>query len=454
MRIIRELFETPVLDEVDVLVCGGGMTGFPAAVAAARDGARTVLVEGEGSLGGTATAGMMNGYPPNFGDGLGNQVVGGIMYEFTERLEAEDALPVGGFSPSGGDCKLQFDPEVFKLVAMQMVRESGAEVILHCQAVNPLMDQNRVTGASFLGRGGRFAVGASATVDATGDGSIAAWAGAPFEEADHNTSTLMYRICNVDLDATAEAMAARMPGEKAKSFLEWYRRHGTLSVVVQSDFPDIYDEAVGSGSFPTDPKAHGDGFDMQGIHGLSRKGFAYVFGPHVRGSCLDPRDTSRREMDATRLIRMQLELVRRVPGLERAELVQVAPSLGVRASRHISCEYMVTREDVAGGSRFPDAVGQGSRYVKWLEARQVFRGRAYQIPYRALLPLGVEGLLIGGRSVSRASIRGMVNCAVMGEACGTAASMCASMGVGPRELPVSQLQDRLLSRGAILGPVP
>jgi hypothetical protein len=261
----------------------------------------------------------------------------------------------------------------------------------------------------------------------------------------------MYRICNVDLDVTAEAMAARMPGEKARSFLEWYRRHGTLSAVVQSDFPDIYEEAVGSGSFPPDPKAHGNGFDMQGIHGLSRKGFAYVFGPHVRGSCLDPRDTSSREMDANGLVKMQLELVRRIPGLERAELVQVATSLGVRASRHITCEYMVTKEDVAGGSRFPDAVGQGSRYVKWLEARQVFKGKAYKIPYRALLPLGVEGLLIGGRSVSRANIRGMVNCAVMGEACGTAASMCASMGVGPRELPVPQLQDRLRSRGAILG---
>jgi flavin-dependent dehydrogenase len=176
---IREVLDTPVLDEVDVLVCGGGMTGFPAALAAARNGASTILLESEGSLGGTATAGLMSGYAPYFGDGLGSQIVGGIIIEFTERLEGEDALPADAFTSSGGHCKLQFDPEVFKRVAMDMVREAGVEVILNGHARSPLMEDGQVLGVSFQTRMGGFAIRAKTTVDATGDGSIAAWAGAP-----------------------------------------------------------------------------------------------------------------------------------------------------------------------------------------------------------------------------------------------------------------------------------
>jgi len=447
---IREVLDTPVLDEVDVLVCGGGMTGFPAALAAARNGASTILLESEGSLGGTATAGLMSGYAPYFGDGLGSQIVGGIIIEFTERLEGEDALPADAFTSSGGHCKLQFDPDVFKRVAMDMVREAGVEVILNGHARSPLMEDGQVLGVSFQTRMGGFAIRAKTTVDATGDGSIAAWAGAPFEEASDSTATLMYRICNVDLDRTAEAMSSRMPEREAADFLDWYDRHGTLSVVIQSDLPDIYGEAVSSGDFPADPKDE-DGFDMQGLHGLAGKGFAYVFGPRVRGSCLDPRQTSRQEMDAYDRIPQQMRLIRRVPGLGRSFVVQVAPSLGVRASRYVTCEYGMTSQDIAEGSRFPDAVGQGCRYLPWLEARQRFKGKVYQIPYRALVPREVKGLLIGGRSVSRGNVRNMVNCAVMGEACGTAAAISAWRNESPEEIPVPLLQRRLTEQGAILG---
>jgi glycine/D-amino acid oxidase-like deaminating enzyme len=450
LKSIQEVLDTPVMAEVDVLVCGGGMTGFPAAIAAARNGAKTMLVEAEGSLGGTATAGLMCGYTPYFNDGEGNRVVGGIIYEFTERLDAEDALPLKAFTPTEGFCKLQFDPEILKRVAMDMTREAGVEVLLHSQVGSPLMEGQRVVGATFEGRRGRFGVLAGATVDATGDGSMAAWAGAPFEEATGNTSTLMYMICNIDLDATARAMASRLDPRRAEELLKWYRAHGTLSVVIQSDFPDVYEEAVASGDFPADAKTREDGFDMQGVHGLARKGFAYVFGPYVRGSCLEPRETSRMEADAAERVWQQMKLVRRVPGLENASVVQVAPSLGVRASRHVECEYQISHGDTLEGAKFPDAVGQGCKFVPWLPDRREFRGRVFQIPFRALLPLQVEGLLIGGRAISNGNVRNMVSCAVAGQACGTAAALSSSAGVGPRELPVPALQGTLGRQGVIL----
>jgi hypothetical protein len=361
MRTMHETIETPILDEVDVLVCGGGMTGFPAAIASARNGARTIMAESEGYLGGTATAGLMNGYAPYFSDGLGHQIVGGIIYEFTERLEKEDALPHHGFTPTDGFCKLQFDPEIFKRVAMAMVRESGASVLLHSHVASPLMDGRRVIGAAFQSRKGRWGILARAIVDATGDGSLAAWAGAPFDEATGEANTLMFSICNIDMDRTAQAMASRMGGEEADRFLAWYRRHGTLSVVIQSDFPDVYQDAVAKGEFPSNPKGIEDGFDMQGIHGLSRKGFAYVFGPMIRGSCLDPVDASRKEADAYERVWHQMRLVRRVPGFEKAVVVQVAPAIGVRRSRSVRCEHELTEEETAEGSRHRDRDRKSTR---------------------------------------------------------------------------------------------
>ncbi len=451
MKTVRETAEIPILDDFDVLVCGGGMTGFPAAVASARNGARTLLLESGTFLGGTATAGLMGGYPPVFNDGCGNQIVGGIIYEFTERLDREDALPLRSLSPTDGYCKLQFDPEVFKRVAMEMVQEAGVEVMLDSHVGPPLLDGKTVVGATIQTRQDRFAVFGKATVDGTGDGSIAAWSGCPFEEATGGVSTLMFQICRIDLDTTANAMASRMDTSSAREFKAWYDRHGTLSVVIPSDFPDIYEEAVRHGDFPRRPKEMEEGFDMQGIHGLSRNGFAYVFGPLVRGSCLDPRETSRRLISAQKRVWRQMELIRRIPGLEKAAVAQTAPALGVRASRHLHCEYELTPEDLLKGSRFVDAVGQGCRYVPWLEARRRYRGKVYQIPYRALLPLQVEGLLVGGRAVSRGSIRGMVNCAVMGEACGTAAALAAAEGRKPRSLLPGLVQERLRGQGVILG---
>lgn len=453
MKTVREIAEIPILDDFDVLVCGGGMTGFPAAVASARNGAKTILVESGTFLGGTATAGLMGGYPPVFNDGCGNQIVGGIIYEFTERLGREDALPLDSLGPTEGYCKLQFDPEIFKRVAMEMVQEAGAEVMLDSRIGPPLLDGKTVVGVTLQTREGRFGVLARATVDGSGDGCIAAWSGCPFDEAGGGVSTLMFQICNIDLDTTANAMASRMETVAAREFMAWYNRHGTLSVVIPSDFPDIFGEAVRQGDFPGRPKEMDEGFDMQGIHGLSRKGFAYVFGPLVRGSCLDPRETSRKLISAQRRVWKQMELVRRIPGLEKAVVVQTAPALGVRASRHLHCEYELTQDDLLQGRRFPDAVGQGCRYVPWLEARKVYRGKVYQIPYRALLPLNVEGLLVGGRAVSRGTVRGMVNCAVMGEACGTAAAMAAAEGRKPRDLSPDLVRDRLRGQGTIIGPV-
>jgi len=407
--------DIPYVADVDVAVAGGGLAGVCAAVSAARNGARTLLVEATGVLGGTGTTGLMtsfNGFrnerPPN-----GFQTVRGLGQEIVHRLM--DIGAASGKTAHGdwGELKkgdlpyaVSYDPEGLKRVLLELCAEAGVRLLLFTWVSGPILDGRCVTGLVVENKGGREAVRARVTVDATGDGDVAARAGAPFQLAaaaqDHlMPMTLMLRVAGVD------------------------------------------------------PKR------FKGNH-LSIGRTATLWGPGAAGvRADDAQAASTAHADAMRKVPAFLEKVRAGPGFEESYLVQTAAHIGVREGRLIKGLYTVTEDDAKKGRRFPDVISISSNPVPgYYGKRYFFEHEGFDIPYRALVPQGVDGLVLAGRCISCEqapfqSARSQAPLMAHAQASGAAAALCAASGCPmtcqPRNLDVARLQKVLVEQGAELG---
>jgi glycine/D-amino acid oxidase-like deaminating enzyme len=429
----RDLFEP-----VDVAVFGGGPAGICAAVAAARLGARTLLVERHGYLGGMATAGMVN---PIYGFNYyepGRQIVGGIAQELVDRLRAIpdgtlghrrrmecDHCPGPERCPTSGiSSLLPFDPEAMKLAAQRLVADSGATLLLYCLAEEALVRDGRLEGVVVSTKTGRLAIRAKVVVDATGDGDVAALAGAPFEfgrpgDGVVQPQSLMFRIAGVRRSDDRLLFNVDPPAADVRRFL-LFRLPRDGEYVVNCD-SGIYD------ANPLEPA------DLTKVHAAAMNAaFALV-------------EWMRTNLD----------------GGESCHLVATAAHVGVRESRRILGDYVLTKEDVLAARKFPDGVALGcfpldihamsERPGDENPLTPLPCGEYYEIPLRCLLPRGVEGLLVAGRCISgtheaHASYRVMATCMAMGQAAGTAAALAAGRGETPR------LLDPALVRAAIAEP--
>jgi hypothetical protein len=426
--------ETPVVAETDVLVVGGGPAGLCAAIAAARSGARVILTERYPHLGGLASGGQVI-VLDDMAD-LHEKTVGGLSDEIVERLDAlggavyppvEDQFVSSeaawqrwgrwGLQDNYARTKpktityaVAFDPEALKFTALQMVESAGVQLRLHSLFVAPVMQDGVIRGAIFETKSGRQAILAKVVVDASGDGDVFATAGAAFELGTY-IMTVVHRFANVDVER-AIAWEQANPEEYARldkeikaiyggSWEHWWLRT-TVDGVVWCNCPHI-----------------------PNLNALSVEDQTYV------------------EYEARKRIFAALEFARKnLAGFERAQLVDTAPQLGVRQTRLLRGEYVLTKQDVLGGRWFADRIG---------------RGRDYYYPYRTLLPVGVDGLLVAGRCFSATSdaqkmSREIPPMFVVGEAAGVAAAMASRQGVPPRQLDIAEIQDELRRRGALLGP--
>ncbi len=413
--------ELSILDSVDVLICGGGPAGTGAAISAARGGARTLLLERNGYLGGMATAGLVvPHYNPFHNKGLNAEII--------ERLDEADAW--------GADFwKISFDPETWRHVTDDLVLDSGSDILFHTQVVATLVEGNAVRGVVIENKSGRFAVLAKVTVDATGDGDVAARAGARFalgreQDGALQPMTTMFRMGGVDWVQTTNDGLARL----------------------------VEDAIAASGS----------GFRLAyefpwAIH-LPNPREVVLMLVHVRGvDGTDARALSRSEVDGRRQARAAASFLRdNVPEFAESYLIETGSQIGVRETRRIIGDYVLTSEDVQAGRSFEDGIATVSfpidihdpvatGQVASASAYHAPRG-AYDIPYRALLPLGFEQLLVAGRCISgtyeaHASYRVKGPCVAMGQAAGLAAAMSVRDGVSPRELSALRLRDELQSHG-------
>lgn len=461
--------------QTDVVVAGGGPAGVAAAVAAARLGARTLLVERYGFLGGNATAGLVGPFTANyFGDRL---MIAGFFQEIVDCLCAIGSSPgtlkcpyPPGTTFGTGGYITPFDPNALRIVLDELVCESGAEVLFHSQVVDVLTtSEGYVTGIVVQTKGGTLRLQTRVVVDASGDGDVAAWAGANFQLGDPSTggaqpATLMMYLSGVDVDEVIHYVSAH-PNEFAWKTIPMAERplaQGLRRVYVAgSGFLSLVREAKAAGELRLGRNRI---TFFSGIH----DGQFIVNATRVGGfDPTDPEALTQAEIEARR---QAMSLVgfaqRRLPGFGSARIESLATHLGIRESRRITGEYILSAEDVLRGRRFHDAVGCGVYPIDlhkgvgvspedpmddvWTELDD-----AYDFPYRCLIPSGLEGLLVCGRHISTtheamASTRLMNQCMVTGQAAGTAAAIACKMGVEVRGVPIAGLQQSLISQGAIV----
>ncbi len=451
---IRYQKELPVTATADVLVVGSGPAGLGAAIASARNGAKTLLVERYGFLGGNLTAGLVGPCMTSYSLDGTTQLIKGIFEEMVLRMErAGGALhpskisagsEYAGFIVFGHDKVTPFHPEAVKMVAMEMCLEAGVELLLHTFVADTTVEGAAVTGVVAANKSGLQSLRAAVTVDCSADADVAARAGVPFqigraEDGLTQPMTLFFRVRNVD-DERVKAYVAAHP--------EDFR-----------PFASLVQQARERGEFPIPRRGVGLYRTLEpGVWRINTTRVQRLYGT-------DARDLTRAEIEGRQQVKTLMAFFRKwLPGFERAELLDTATQIGVRETRRILGEYILTLEDLAGGREFEDVItlagypvdihsptGDGGGATGELQTANI-----YQIPYRSLVPVRVEQLLVAGRSLSAthealAAVRVMPPAFAMGQAAGTAAALAVAKGISPRRVPVPELQATLVRQGAYLG---
>lgn len=442
----------------DVLVVGGGPAGLGAALGAAAAGARVVLAERYGFLGGNATAALVmplmtfHTHRPAEGrplpltllptdHGEGDPIIAGVLRRLLERL-----VRAGGAIPPSYDTGyvVPFDPEIFKTVAFDLLDEAGVDYLLHAFASGVILgaDSDDVV---FETKSGPVAIRAACTVDCTGDGDIAAFAGAPYEVGREEDGlvqpmTLMFRMAEFDRKGFA-AYIRENPDQ-------WRSVHGLWELIrVATELGELE---------------------------LQREDMLFFATPHeqevsvnstrvTRVLGIDVWDLTYAERESRRQLKQIAEFLRRrVPGFEQAYVIQSGVNIGVRETRRIIGEYRLTAEDLLGGRRFDDVIARGSYPVDihnpagaGTVLQHLPPGESYDIPLRALLPQKSRRIIVAGRCISGthealSSYRVMPIAMATGQAAGVTAALAARDKREPRDVEAGAVQWELLRQGANL----
>ena len=448
----------PVVRECEVLVIGGGPAGIGAAIGAAKTGAKTLLVERYGFLGGNATASLVGPFMTSFSANGKVQIVRGVFEELVRRMERisgaihPSQVPAGvaksAYMLHGHTGVTPFDPEAMKLVSAELCLEYGVELLLHTVFIDPIVAEKRLRGVIVHNKGGLQAIRAQVTVDCSADADVAARAGVPFRQgrdADGLTQpmTMFFRVGNVDR-AAVDAYFREHPEESEQRMA----------------FSSCIKRAQAAGDY-TIPRERLSLYESP-QEGVWRVNVSRILG--VDGT--KPEDLTRAEIEGRRQVMEILRFLRKyVPGFQHCVLIDTAAQVGVRETRRIVGEYTLTLEDLISGRDFPDTIACASYPVDIHDPKGPGGGvsnrgetaNVYQIPYRCLVPVKVEQLLVAGRCVSAThealgAIRVMPPAFAMGQAAGTAAALAVKEGVVPRRVPVPWLQETLVAHGAYLGP--
>jgi len=445
------------VEQYDVLVVGGGNAGCAAAIAAARHGAKTLLVERYGFLGGTATAAMVGPWMTfHSGD---KRIVGGIAQEIVDRLVRMGGSP--GHLHDSSDYVptiTPFDPEVHKALLFEMMQEAGVHLLLHAYFLRAVMDGESVAGAVFATVAGEREYRARITIDATADAYVAASAGVATQQGDERgrvqPATLIFRLSHVDLAKTAAYL--RMHPDQMRTSLKTHERTAPALTAVAGLY-ELWHEAQAKGDVD-----------------IPREVVSFFISPYpdevtvnmtrvVDIDPLDPDDLTRAEVAARGQAMQLFHFFRdRVPGFENSRIAATATQIGIRESRRIVGVYTLTRDDVLEARRFDDAVARSAYPIDihnpsgtGTATHRLRPGESYEIPYRCLVPAKVERLLVAGRCISTthealASTRLTPTVMTLGQAAGTAAALAEQAHVALRDLDTAKLRAALREDGVIL----
>ncbi len=446
--------DIPVVAEADVVVAGGGPGGIPAAVAAARNGAKVGLIERYGFMGGLATAGLVAPILGHTASRSHTPIVEGLLKEMTERMHALGGAPT--WEEACQEWGIRFDAEALKVVADQMVKEAGVELFLHTIVTDAIVEDGRIQALIIESKSGRQAVMGKVFIDATGDADVAFRAGAPTEmgrEFDGRVESMgsFMHIGGIE-DVTAEQV------EAAKEMVR--------ERMAKGEFRFYNNNFAGTNTMHQDH-----------------------FSPNMTrwpGDSTNVRDLTEAELGVRDQVwRFIVFLRENAPGFENAYLQATSPQVGPRESRQVVGDYTLTGDDIEQGRKFEDAVARGSWWIDihcplgetypvhlcitecprqedcpfWAAEHDTsMRSRSelyppdddwYDIPYRSLTVKGIDNLLASGRCISAthqgmAGARVMGTCVAIGEAAGLAAAWAVRDGVPPRDLDGAQLKAALL----------
>src|SRR5437588_4545080 len=418
----------------DVVVVGGGSAGSSAAISAARQGARTLLVDRLPFRGGTSTAVLDTFYAFYTPGERARRVVGGLGWEVAEKLKA-DGMAFERPNTYGAGTGDTYDPEVLKVTWERLAEDAEVDVLLHTWATGVELRDHRAI--RVWNKGGESTIEAGAIIDASGDADLCAMAGVAYEDS-RSTPNLqslstIFRVANVDIDK-----AAALPKTELWAMMR---------------------RAAESGEYRL-PRLEGS------WHRTPHPGVITVHMTRIPNvDATDPQQLTRAEIEGRRQVHEYHRFLRdRVPGFEPSVLVATSPAIGVRESRRVIGDYRLTRDDVLGARRFDDEIALCGAPIedhsphadtRW---SYVPESGVYGIPYRCLLPADVEGMLVAGRCFSathdaHASARSMATCMAMGQAAGTAAAMSVASKTAPRSVDVAALRPCLLENRALLDPI-
>ena len=428
----------PIFRDCDVLVVGGGPSGTAAAIAAARAGADVILLERHNHLGGLSTGGLVI-WIDRMTDWTGRQVIQGIANDLLDRLP-KDALagPPRGLWGSADEATAAYwkertaayhgivtwsptvDPEHLKLVSQELVLESKVQLIFHAWGAMPVMREGAVNGVIFESKQGRQAIRAAVTIDCTGDGDIFHRAGAgSYSDVDtrdiHHCINTAFLFGGVDMARWIE-FKSRRPAEFT-SFME--RGRDACGGLFERPFVSWRNEV------------------------------ALFMGPRLAGySAVDVEDLTEVDIRSHRIMASHLAYYRaNAPGFEGAFMMLSAPQTGVRHARRLIGVDRVTRDDWPSGTARADEIGVSPSLAP--------KYPVVSVPYGALVPATLDGLLVAGRAISCDStshsfLREVPQCWMTGQAAGVAAGLAANAGIKPRDVPVGRLQDALAGQGVLV----
>ncbi len=458
----------PVLTETDVLVLGGGPAGMSAAIAAAREGVDTVLVERFNSFGGVITQQTMGSIAwYRFAQTVD---AGGVRLEY-EQVAKEmgatidvlgeegrgvvsdellgmyhDYLEEAGLRVDGEPTWEVLETELFKWVADDMLKKAGVTPVLHCWAVDALMDGKTIIGVVTESKSGRQAILARRVIDCTGDADVAHFAGAPYWQSPREElmeATVQFGMSNVGLQELLLYIFLNSEGVG-----DWSDTGGDTSTLMSPRVDEPYRKAIEAGEIP-----HEDDVEYTSYFGA----FTYcneipdMNTIHLHG--VDPTDvmdlTTAEMKGRERAVWAMAALKKYCPGFDEARIRTFAPTLGVREARRILGRYEITEHDIRNQARFEDSIGICPEFLDGFGNMLLpTTGRYFHVPYGIILPQEIDNLLVAGRAaagdrISLTAIRQMACCCVTGQGAGVAAAQSIKDGVTCRDVDISAVQSRL-----------
>lgn len=419
----------PIGGKYNVIVAGGGPAGVGAALSAARHGMKVLVIENYGFLGGMWTAGMVNPF-------FDYENKGGICREIVEKIEEQKMGIQNGPEMWG------FDIETMKNILDEMLLSAGVHILFHTLFADVVMEKNEIKGVVVENKGGRTVYLADIVIDCTGDGDVAARAGAPFEIGNEKSEvqpmTLMFRMSNIDYIQDYYKFPHNEDNELIHMLDSGLERKGI------KDYPFNYRRPCV--------------LRMPGEH------TAICQSIHIRNrSAVDPEELTKAEIEGRREVQRFVKLLKNtLPQFENIQLDTTGPHIGIRESRRIIGEYVLTEKDIEQQKRFEDGICVATFWIDIHQTDGLDQEKqtgyalqpSYQIPYRCLVPLKVDNLVVAGRCISgshlaHASYRVTGNCVAMGQAAGIAAALCVKLKKIPRELDGREVVKKMEKDGAV-----